>query len=120
MLQHALSFPDSAPQKVGRMVLHKVENNKESQKHLEENEIRFTEQCLKVLKLLVQGHRLTVKSAMVDYNINSLPRRIKDLKENGIVISDFWTGGTHMGNKVKEYYLEPSEIQRVKREFQIS
>lgn len=70
---------------------HLRENNKESQAHLEKNEQFFTDQCLRVLRLLYRGVRLTTKNAPA-LGIRSLPRRIKDLRDrNGVtVIIDEW------------------------------
>jgi hypothetical protein len=81
------------------MRVHQSENNSESQLNLFENMAHFSEQCLTVLKLLKQGKRLTVRDALIEYDIHSLPRRILDLKENGIPVKDSWKG------KIKEYYL---------------
>jgi hypothetical protein len=72
--------------------IHSVENNSESQAHLNENRAHFTDQCKKVLALLESGVRLTTVSA-VDYHILSLPRRILDLKQNGVKIEEEWLTG---------------------------
>lgn len=73
------------------MKTHSRENNKESQKNLDENKGKFSRQCLKVLELLRQGKRLTTYNSP-GYGILSLPRRIKDLRDyNGIEnIVDEW------------------------------
>lgn len=86
---------------------HLQENNKESQKHLEENAPKFSQQCLKVMELLNQGHRLTVASAM-SHGISSLPRRILDLRErNGItLIKDQWVEDSKGKNLHKEWWIE--------------
>jgi len=89
------------------MKVHEHENNPESQEHLDKNKKHFSKQCLKVLQLLLDGKRLTVKSAITHYEIWSLPRRILDLKENGINISEEWVKGTHGENKIKQYFLAP-------------
>lgn len=85
---------------------HLHENNKESQTHLEENEQKFSQQCLKVLELLNQGKRLTVLNAG-GYGISSLPRRIKDLRDRNQVknIIDEWVKD-HKGKKLyKEWFI---------------
>lgn len=87
--------------------VHKFENNPESQAHLEENRAHFSGQCKKVFDLLVAGWQLTVKSALVDYNIQSLPRRILDLKKKGIEISDSWLSDTKPATKV--WYMSPQQ-----------
>ena len=57
------------------------ENNPESQKYLEENTARFSKQCKKIYDILKSGERLTVKKAILEYNIGDLRRRIKDLQD---------------------------------------
>lgn len=86
---------------------HLQENNHESQKHLEENAQKFSDQCLKVLELLNQGKRLTVASA-IGYGIMSLPRRILDLRgRNGIEsIKDNWVKDTNGKRLYKEWWIE--------------
>ena len=69
---------------------HRDENNYHSRKHLEENRDKFSQQCKLVLTILQSGRRLTVLSAINEYGISSLPRRILDLKENGVEIKDRW------------------------------
>jgi hypothetical protein len=44
---------------------------------------------------------LTVRDAIVYHDISSLPRRIKDLREHGIVIKDRLIDGRY-----KEYFLD--------------
>jgi len=61
---------------------HREENNHDSRRHLEENRERFSAQCQQVYDLLRSGVRLTVLSAITEYGISSLPRRILDLKEH--------------------------------------
>lgn len=83
---------------------HRDENNHDSRRHLEENRQRFSDQCQQVYSLLLSGVRLTVLSAITEYGISSLPRRILDLKESGIEIKDCWI---EINNKraYKEWYL---------------
>lgn len=93
------------------MKIHQKENNQESQQHLEENKDHFSAQCLKVLEILQQGKRLTVKSAMNQYEIWSLPRRILDLKEKGIDIHDEWILDKDGKTKIKQWFLAPKTEQ---------
>ena len=81
-------------------VVHQKENNSFSEQILFDQYERLGKQCELVLKLLKEGKRLTVRGAMVDYGISSLPRRILDLKRAGIEIQ-----GNMIGNGFKEYYL---------------
>jgi len=70
--------------------VHEAENNRESLTNLNENRHKFNKQCLKVFNLLMGGNRLTVRDAIVEHGINSLPRRLLDLKQAGVLISDEW------------------------------
>lgn len=79
---------------------HTRENNRESEAILAANLPRISRQCELVLSLLKEGKRLTVRSAIVDYGISSLPRRILDLKQSGFKIKS-----ELIDKKYKEYYL---------------
>lgn len=83
---------------------HDQENNAESAQHLKENQKKFSQQCLKVMELLNQGKRLTVASA-IGYGIMSLPRRIADCKENGLIIHDEWVKDTKGKKLYKEWFI---------------
>lgn len=89
-----------------KLHLHNNENNQESQNHLEQNAQKFSNQCLRVLELLNQGKRLTVATA-IGYGINSLPRRLKDLRDrNGITnINERWVKATDGKNLYKEWWI---------------
>ena len=80
---------------------HDKENNHESEQRLYANRAHFSKQCEKVYGLLRSGIKLTVKSAMNDWNIMSLPRRILDLKQRGIDVQSRFIDGTN----IKEYYI---------------
>jgi len=83
---------------------HREENNHDSRRHLEENRERFSAQCQQVYDLLSSGVRLTVLSAITEYGISSLPRRILDLKQAGVEIKDCWVK-TDSKERYKEYYV---------------
>ena len=89
------------------MQTHLRENNKDSQSFIEENEQKFSEQCLRVVKMLNKGIKLTVASAMAN-GISSLPRRILDIRErNGITnIKDEWIKNGDGKRLYKVWYLE--------------
>lgn len=80
-------------------VVHGRENNRHSQGILEDQYARLNRQCKKVYDLLKSGHRLTVRDAILNHGISSLPRRILDLKQKGIPVKD------EMKNSYKEYFL---------------
>lgn len=90
--------------------IHDSENNPESETHLKENNKKFSKQCLKVMELLHRGIRLTTINA-VSYGILSLPRRILDLKENGIKIDEQWLLDDNGKRTIKEWYI----LQRIER-----
>src|ERR1700733_3303865 len=97
-----------------KLQIHERENNHESQTNLEKNKKHFSKQCLKVLQILLDGKRLTVKSAMNQYDVWSLPRRILDLRENGINISDEWVADKEGESKIKQYFLSHRSENEIK------
>jgi hypothetical protein len=80
--------------------VHTHENNNESQAILEANRTELNTQCKMVKAMLESGYRLTVRDAMINYGISSLPRRILDLKNQGVDIKSKLING-----KYKEYYI---------------
>lgn len=86
--------------------VHQRENNAESQDHLDINREHFSAQCKRVYDYLMNGGRLTVYSAMVDLRISSAPRRILDLKEKGVKISDRWVGEKETN---KEWFMSTED-----------
>lgn len=98
------------------MKIHTHENNSESQQHLEANKKHFSQQCLKVLELLLQGKRLTTANAP-SYKILSLPRRLKDLRENGIFVDEEWILDD-TGKKVMKQWFIQERTQNEKRDLQ--
>lgn len=87
---------------------HKKENNKESQGNLDNNYAKFTDNCKAVYDYLMGCGTLTTMKAIIGFYVNGdkktsghLPRRIKDLRENGVKISEVRidAGGT------KEWYM---------------
>lgn len=84
--------------------IHQQENSEDSQSYLQENEQRLKEGCLKVLRILNTGERLTVKSA-INQGIASLPRRCLDLKNAGFDIQNEWVRNEKGKRLYKEYFL---------------
>lgn len=80
--------------------LHAKENNDFSQKLLDNSRPHLNNQCQRVYDLLLSGVALTVISAMNDYQIMSLPRRILDIERStGIVVK------RQMHRRTMTYYL---------------
>lgn len=78
-----------------KIEIHDVENNLQSQAILEKNKIHFSKQCMIIYNALISGYRLTTSMALIGIEVNGeihkigdLRRRIKDLKDNGIKISE--------------------------------
>lgn len=101
-----------------QLKVHHIENNADSQATLNEFKQRITNDCRKVLNLLLAKHELTVlKCAIGIYHegnhirISSLPRRVKDLTDNnGIKISKRKIEGG-----VVVYYMTDEDIFYNKR-----
>ena len=88
---------------------HSEENNGESQAHLNKNRKGFNKNCLRVLNWLYEGKRLKVLDC-ANEGVASLPRRIADLKDRGIEISDQWEGN------VKVYYMTVEQVETNKKD----
>jgi len=90
---------------------HQRENNAVSEAFLQKHSHLFALSAFNVLKCLIEGNELTTVNAPVIAGTRSLPRRIKDLKDNnGFKISDRWqpvAGGT--GYKV--WYMSEADKQ---------
>lgn len=63
-------------------IVHERENKSENEQHLNDNRQKFTGQCAIVLTLLSKGIVLSSYSAMTQYHIGHLARRIKDIKDS--------------------------------------
>lgn len=72
--------------------VHFRENNVESQLHLDAKRGHFTAKCSEVYRRLMAGERLTVLGC-ANSGVSSLPRRILDLKQSGVRVSDAWESG---------------------------
>jgi hypothetical protein len=89
------------------LTTHTAENNQESRANLERNRVRFNAKCLEVYRRLMAGEQMDVLGA-ANSGIASLPRRILDLRESGVLIDDRW----EMGRKV--YYIADGTANRQK------
>ena len=88
-------------------IVHERENSRESENHLNENRKHFAKSCEKVFNLLMEGKRLTVRDAIVNHGISSLPRRCLDLKQAGVAISDEWSNDEPA---FKTWYMSATDI----------
>lgn len=84
--------------------VHANENNRESQSNLDECRVKFNRKCMTVFNWLMEGKELTALWAANNW-VASLPRRILDLKEGGVLISDRWESG------IKVWYLTNEQKQ---------
>lgn len=102
-------------------VLHKRENNAESEAHLKENKFHFTGQCAVVLSLLMKGVVLSSRSAMLQHNIGDVHRRIGELKialqnsNSKIRIEDRWVKN-EKGRGHKEWFISQTVTNPIKQE----
>lgn len=100
-------------------VLHKRENNPESEAHLKENKFHFTGQCAVVLSLLMKGVVLSSRSAMLQHNIGDVHRRIGELKialqktNSKLKIEDRWVKN-EKGRGHKEWFISTTVARPVK------
>lgn len=85
--------------------VHRHENNAGSQRHLDAKRGAFSARCAEVYRRLMAGERLTVL-ACANAGISSLPRRILDLKQQGVRISDTWEQGA------KVYFCSDEDLGR--------
>ena len=79
------------------------ENNAESQAIFDGNVDHFSKQCKLVYKLFKSGVRLTVYSALVEYGIGDLRRRVKDLKD---VYKVSGIKSQYINGRCKEWWIE--------------
>jgi hypothetical protein len=70
-------------------------NNAESEKQFKEHKGHFNNQCQVVYDYLMDGGNLDVIKAMTELRIVDLRRRIADLKEQGVLITDDKIQGGH-------------------------
>ena len=96
------------------MKIHTKENNAESEKHLRLYRKHFTRDAANVCYLLVSKEYLTVKGCILNGTSGHLPRRILDIKEFGIDVSDKWVK-LNNGKRFKVYYMTPEQIKAAKK-----
>lgn len=65
----------------------------------------LTRQCVVILNHLSKGHTITQRSALMDFGIMALPRRIADLKEAGYGVVGVMETNSLTGQRYKRYSL---------------
>lgn len=63
-------------------------------------------QALTVLKHIQKAGSITLREAILDHSVQSLPRRIKDLREAGFNIVGSWRSHPLTGQRYMRYALE--------------
>lgn len=93
--------------------VHLRENNPESQAVLDLRREDFNQQCWEVLKRMLDGERLSYKTA-INSGIGDIRRRAKDLIDGyGIPIKREWVDDDEQRFKV--YYIRPEDRPAVMR-----
>lgn len=71
------------------------------------NQIRhLSPQCELILNHLKKGHSITQRSALMDFGVMALPRRIRDLKDLGYPITSAMETNKLTGQRYARYSLE--------------
>lgn len=103
-------------------VIHVRENNQLSEEHLNANRRKFTGDCAIVYSLLQKGMVISTKSIYIQWDVSSLPRRIKDLRdEGGVHIDDqyqFDDDGKATRNKI--WFIKELLSDETKQKFKIN
>lgn len=90
--------------------VHTQENNSASQANLNFRREDFNEQCWVVLKRMLDGEKITMKTGL-DSGIGDIRRRAKDLIDGkGIPVQRDWAED-EKGKKLKHkwYYIKPED-----------
>ncbi len=95
-------------------VAHRFENNRESQTMLDQRRDDFSGDCWAILKRLLNGEKLNSAKALMDGLSGHLPRRICDLREQGINVRDEWVEKNGNKHHHKDYFIDFNECERVK------
>lgn len=88
------------------LFVHDFDNNPESQKQLNKNRPELKTQCQRIFDLLMQGKQLTVWSMYTIYKIGDPRRRMKDLKDSGVEVSE-----TKTQKGTKTWYMTPEQVK---------
>lgn len=96
------------------MKIHTRENTKENQKHLDNFRKAFTKDAAHILLLLIMRKQLTVRTAMAACITGDLRRRIKDIRDFGIDVSDKWVT-TSLSRRYKVYFMTDKQVVKAIR-----
>lgn len=66
---------------------------------------KMSPQCTMILKHLQSGNTITQRSALLDFGVMALPRRIADLKEHGHNVTSFMEHNKLTGQRYARYSL---------------
>lgn len=72
---------------------------------------KLTPQCALILNHLRKGHSITQRSALMDFGVMALPRRIADLKERGFNIQTVMEQNKLTGQRYARYYLNNEDCK---------
>lgn len=72
---------------------------------------KLSPQCELILAHLRKGHSITQRSALMDFGVMALPRRIKDLRERGYPITSEIETNKLTGQRYARYSLEKETLQ---------
>jgi len=95
-------------------LVHRFENNEESQAQLDKYRDVFSHECWNVLKRMLKGEVITMKSG-INSGISDIRRRAKDLIDHyGIPVQrDYLVDEDGEKLRIKGYYIRQSDIPGV-------
>lgn len=95
--------------------VHELENNPDSQRHLELKREDFNAQCWVVLKRMLNGEKLTYLTS-INSGIGDIRRRAKDLIDSkGIPVKREWAVVDGVKQDYKWYYISPEDRENIMR-----
>jgi hypothetical protein len=93
--------------------VHRIENNPESQAQLDKHRDVFTRECWQVLKRMLQGEEITMKSG-INSGISDIRRRAKDLIDYyNVPVRCEFIDEDGVKLRYKKYYISKDDIPGV-------
>lgn len=87
-------------------MLHEFENAEDTESFLKENSIKFSGDCLTILKLLYNGQRLSGYDVVSKYGMDS--RRLRDIfTARPDIVRKEWVLNENGKRKYVQYYITP-------------